>query len=73
MNVKDLRKAIEGLPDDMKVSAWTTGDSEFTVAIATIYERLPLIKAHLSLGNDPNEIGPNDKLLYADEVEPDEY
>lgn len=70
MNVGELRKAILNLPDDMPVTAWTTGDCEFTVAIATIYERAPLIKPCLFLGNDPNEFSPStEKLLHADEVE----
>lgn len=69
MNVQQLRNAIKDLPGDMKVTAWTTGDTEFEVAIATVYERLPTIKACLFIGNDPNEITKNEKLLYADDVE----
>ena len=73
MNVGQLRKAIAGLPDDMPITANTTGDHEFTVAIATLYERPPLIKPCLFLGNDPNEFNPaNEKMLYADEVENEE-
>lgn len=72
MNVKQLREAIKDLPDNMQVTAWTTGDTEFTVAIATIYERAPLIKACLFLGNDPNEFNStNEKLLYSDPTEED--
>jgi hypothetical protein len=70
MNVQQLRDAIKDLPGDMKVTAWTTGDSEFTIAIATVYERKPHIKPCLFLGNDPNEFTPaHEKLLHADEVE----
>ena len=57
----------------MRVDAWTTGDTEFTVAIAVIYENPTLhVKPRLFLGNDPNEFDPkNEKMLFADDVEDD--
>lgn len=71
MNVRQLRHAIKDLPDDMPVTAWTNGDTEFAVAIATVFERPPHIKPRLFLGNDPNEFtsGGAEKLLHADDVE----
>jgi hypothetical protein len=70
MNVQQLRDAIKDLDGDLPVTAWTTGDSEFTVHIATIFERAPHIKPCLYLGNDPNEWQPaNEKLLHADDAE----
>lgn len=73
MNVGELRAAIKDLPDDMSVTAWTTGETEFTVAIATIYERAPVIRPCLFLGNDPNEFNPaNEKMLHADPIEEDD-
>jgi hypothetical protein len=69
MNVQQLRNAIKDLPGDMKVTGWTNGDTEFEVAVATVFERLPTIKACLMIGNDPNEVGKHEKLLFADDVE----
>ena len=67
MNVRQLREAIKDLDGDMPVNAWTNDDTEFEVRIATVYERAPLIKPRLSLGNDPNEFSSaNEKMLYED-------
>lgn len=71
MNVRQLREAIKDLPGDLPVSAWTSGgDNEFEIRIATLYERPPVIKPCLFLGDDPTEFtGRYEKLLYTDEVE----
>lgn len=70
MNVGELRKALEGLPDNMRVDAFTTGDREFPVRLATVYERLPMVSARVLLQDDPNEFEPkHERLLHADEIE----
>jgi len=70
MNVKQLREAIKDLPNDMRVKAWTTGDTEFSIAIVTIYNRPHMWQPVLFLGNDPDEFNSlNEKLLYKDDVE----
>ena len=71
MNVKQLREAIKDLPDNMPVSAWTCGDTEFPVKIATIYHRKgSATKPCLFLGSDQNEFDKNNEImLCADEIE----